>query len=409
MYNDSMELIDTPGKISNQSLLELGRIAAQPGDWNRVLDEFVHALRHSLIFDNLVLYQTDFESGRLEAIYARALGRGRSAEADSNWGEAIAAQVASEQKIFLDDSCSNTASDRLSSPCLYGLPLMPVDRLPGSLVFIRFGGPHYAAADQKIAQFASQQINTLITRKLANDLGKVAVDQRNAAKLQEEFIHTISHELRSPLGFIKGYVTTLLREDIQWDQKTQIDFLNIIDRETNHLEDLFDNLLDSARLQSGQLVFDLQAVRVDSLIRDEVKRAQLNHPEIEVKFEFESEVPPIQGDPRRLAQVFDNLLSNSIKYAPGAPIKFEIFHDSQWMTIRYSNAGPGIPEPYLSKIFTRFFRTPDQALKAHGSGLGLYICKQIIEQHQGEIIINSPPEGGVVFTITLPMPSGNAY
>jgi signal transduction histidine kinase len=79
------------------------------------------------------------------------------------------------------------------------------------------------------------------------------------------------------------------------------------------------------------------------------------------------------------------------------------------MTIRYSNAGPGIPEPYLSKIFTRFFRTPDQALKAHGSGLGLYICKQIIEQHQGEIIINSPPEGGVVFTITLPMPSGNAY
>jgi len=66
----------------------------------RSSDEFVHALRHSLIFDNLVLYQTDFESGRLEAIYARALGRGRSAEADSNWGEAIAAQVASEQKII---------------------------------------------------------------------------------------------------------------------------------------------------------------------------------------------------------------------------------------------------------------------------------------------------------------------
>ncbi len=403
MYNGSMEQSDTRGGVSDQSLVELNRIAAQPGDWKTILDEFVHKLRSSLIFDNIVLYQTDFETRRLEAIYARALGRGRSAEADSNWGESIAAQVAADQKLFLDEPCKSASRNRVQAPCLMGLPLLPVNGLPGSLIFIRFGGPDFSIQDHEICSFAQTQINLLVARKIASDLTQIAQDQRKAAKLQEEFIHTISHELRSPLGFIKGYVTTLLREDIQWDHQTQVDFLNIIDRETNHLEDLFDNLLDSARLQSGQLIFDLQAVRVDSLIRDEVKRALLNHPELEVAFDFSQEVPAIQGDPRRLAQVFDNLLSNSIKYAPGAPIKFQVSYDSQTMSIRYSNSGPSIPEPYLSKIFTRFYRTPDQALKAHGSGLGLYICKQIIEQHQGSLSVESPAGGGVAFTITLPM------
>jgi signal transduction histidine kinase len=409
MYNESMELTDTGGDVSDQHLVEFCRVAARPGDWKQNLDELVHRLRNSLIFDNIVLYQTDFENRRLEAIYARALGRGRSAEADSNWGESIAAQVAQDQRVVKDGPCTVAVQNRLNIPCLLGIPLLPVAALPGSLIFIRFGGPDFTAQDLQTAQFAAQQVNSLVARKLASDLENVVEDQKNAARLQEEFIHTISHELRSPLGFIKGYVTTLLREDIQWDHQTQIDFLNIIDRETNNLEDLFDNLLDSARLQSGQLMFDFQAVRVDSLIRDEVNRAQLNHPELEVVFNFESDVPPIVGDPRRLSQVFDNLLSNSIKYASGAPVKFEVSHDPQYMTILYSNSGPGIPEPYLSKIFTRFYRTPDQALKAHGSGLGLYICKQIIEQHHGTMGIASPLSGGVSFTITLPMDASSGF
>jgi len=389
--------------VHDSNFLELSRVANSSLDWKRSLDEFVRRLRNWLIFDNIVLYQTDFESRRLEVIYARALGRGRSAEADSNWGESIAAAVAQEQKSLLDCPDSRTAKDRLASPMLLGIPLMANENLAGSLVFIRFGGPSFTAQDQEIAHFAAQQINGIVARKIVYDMAVVVENQRNASRLQEEFIHTVSHELRSPLGFIKGYVTTLLREDIQWDKKTQTDFLNIIDRETNHLEDLFDNLLDSARLQSGQLRFDLQAVRVDSLLRDEVKRAQLNHPEMDVSFDFEPEVPPIEGDPRRLAQVFDNLLSNSVKYAPGAMINIKVWHDTQTMMIHYSNLGPRIPEPYLSQIFTRFYRSPDQSMKAHGTGLGLYICKQIIEQHRGTMTATSPEEGGVLFTITLPV------
>jgi len=388
--------------VTEKELLDLSTLVQPSQDWKGNLDQFVHQLRKVIIFDNLVVYQTDFESHRLEVIYARALGRGRSAEADSNWGESIAPLVAQEQKIHLEQPSSFAENDRLNTPCLLGIPLLAGERLPGSLILVRFGGPSFTARDQEIARFAARQINSLVAMKVVSEMDQMLEDQRMAARLQEEFIHTISHELRSPLGFIKGYVTTLLREDIQWDKNTQTDFLNIIDRETNHLEDLFDNLLDSARLQSGQLKFDLQAVRVDSLIRDEVKRAQLNNPDLKVTFDFGPEVPPIQADPRRLAQVFDNLLSNSLKYAPGSPVHFKIDHDSRTMTIFYSNSGPAIPEPYLSRIFTRFYRTPDQAIKSHGTGLGLYICKQIIEKHQGTLTVASPQEGGVLFTLALP-------
>ncbi len=405
MHSYETKALDEKLSAPDASLLELSQLVDYSENWKRTLDEFVHRLRNSVIFDNIVVYQTDFETHRLEVIYARALGRGKSAEADSNWGESIAAAVAQEQKSLLDYPGAGGSKDRLSTPILLGIPLMAGENLPGSLVFVRFGGPEFNAHDQEIARFAARQINTIVAHKVINDMGTIVERQRKASQLQEEFIHTVSHELRSPLGFIKGYVTTLLREDIQWDKKTQTDFLNIIDRETNHLEDLFDNLLDSARLQSGQLRFDLQAVRVDSLIRDEVKRAQLNHPDLDVRFYFEPEVPPIEGDPRRLAQVFDNLLSNSVKYAPGAAISFKVRRDPQRMTIYYSNNGPRIPEPYLSQIFTRFYRTPDQSMKAHGTGLGLYICKQIVEQHRGTLTASSPEEGGVLFTITLPMGS----
>lgn len=404
MYNDSMSFSEKDALITEKELLDLSALIQPSQDWKSSLDQFVHQLRKVIIFDNLVVYQTDFGSHRLEVIYARALGRGRSAEADSNWGESIAPLVAQEQKIHLEQPSIFAENDRINTPCLLGIPLLAGERLPGSLILVRFGGPSFTSRDQEIARFAARQINSLVAMKIVSEMDQMLEDQRMAARLQEEFIHTISHELRSPLGFIKGYVTTLLREDIQWDKKTQTDFLNIIDRETNHLEDLFDNLLDSARLQSGQLKFDLQAVRVDSLIRDEVKRAQLNNPDLKVTFDFGAEVPPIQADPRRLTQVFDNLLSNSLKYAPGSPVQFKIEHDSRCMTIYYSNSGPGIPEPYLSRIFTRFYRTPDQALKSHGTGLGLYICKQIIEKHQGTLTVASPQEGGVLFTLTLPMP-----
>jgi len=230
--------------------------------------------------------------------------------------------------------------------------------------------------------------------------------EKSTAQLQYDFINTISHELRSPLGFIKGYTTTLLRDDTQWDRSTQIDFLQIIERESNNLTELIDNLLDSSRLQSGLMKFNLQAVRLDSLIRDEINRSLIADPGQKIELICECDIPAIQADARRLAQVFDNLLANALKYARQAPITVSLNTDKKNVVIKFADKGPGIPKAYLSKIFTRFFRVPENSLREHGSGLGLSICKQIIELHQGSIQVQSD-ESGTIFTILLPLDAKN--
>jgi signal transduction histidine kinase len=191
------------------------------------------------------------------------------------------------------------------------------------------------------------------------------------------------------LGFIKGYSTTLLRSDTNWDHKTQQEFLQIIDQETDRLQDLIDNLLDSARLQSGTLLMDFQAVRVDTLIKTVAERTKLYNPNFVLHLEEEGGHPPIIGDPKRLGQVLENLFNNAIKYAPGSDLWVKITMDDTGTVITVEDHGPGIPQRFLPHLFERFFRNPDIAPSVHGTGLGLFICKKIILAHDGHRAHNS--------------------
>jgi signal transduction histidine kinase len=230
--------------------------------------------------------------------------------------------------------------------------------------------------------------------------------QNQAAQLQEDFINTITHELRSPLGFIKGYTTTLLRSDTDWNEKTQKEFLSIIDQETDNLQDLIGNLLDSARLQSGQLPMDFQAVRLDSIMNGVIQRIKSYHPEIKILEEISEDVPKVQGDSRRLAQVFENLLGNTVKYAPGSDVIITIRPEKAGAAVYLRDHGPGISPEYLPHLFERFFRVPDHSPSVHGSGLGLYICKQILDAHGGSISAESELGQGTTFRVWLPSPAG---
>jgi signal transduction histidine kinase len=109
----------------------------------------------------------------------------------------------------------------------------------------------------------------------------------------------------------------------------------------------------------------------------------------------------IEGDPVRLAQVLQNLLNNAAKYAPGSEVWINIRNVENGVQIEVIDHGPGIPPQYIPFIFDRFFRNPEQEPNVHGSGLGLFICKQIIEAHQGEITVKSTPGVGSTFTVLL--------
>jgi signal transduction histidine kinase len=390
-------------EVGLDHLYEISRIVTQTSEWKQALNDIASLIRAIFIFDNLVLYLADPARHELDVMYARAMGRGRSAEADIAWGEIIANQIMDDPRTILQEPENNPAISRLERPYILGIPLQVSTRVLGAIVFIRFGSPPFEPEAIQLAEFISQQIALLVERQNLQH-AYTALEQQNAeSRLQEDFISTITHELRTPLGFIKGYTTTLLRSDTNWDQETQQEFLRIIDQEADRLQDLIENLLDSARLQTGNLKMDFQAVRVETLVRSVADRVKLHHPDLTVHLEAENQGLIIRGDPKRLGQVFENLLNNAVKYAPGSDVWVKIEgREAEGVVIHVEDRGPGIPQRYLPHIFDRFFRNPELEPFVHGSGLGLFICKKIVQAHQGQIYATSTVGNGTVFHITLP-------
>ena len=366
------------------------------------MNALVPVIRDYFIFDNIVVFLVDPMTLNLDVAYARATGRGKSAEADVAWGEIIGSQVIDSRQVILQEPQDAAQIERLRRPFTLGVPLISHAETLGAIIFIRFGSPQYTPDQIAFAEYLADQLALVVARENLMRENKRLEFQNRTFQVQEDFISTLSHELRTPLGFIKGYTTTLLRTDATWDEQAKEEFLTIIDHETDRMQDMISNLLDSAKLQSGQMIMDLQVVRLDALIKDVILRSKLHHPALDIQVEITEPIKPIQADPRRLAQTLENLISNAVKYAPGAPVKVKIAELSDGVRIEVSDTGPGIPEKYQAKLFDRFFRIPDSQNTTRGTGLGLFICKQIVQAHNGKIDLVSRVGEGSTFRIYLP-------
>jgi signal transduction histidine kinase len=371
-------------------------------DWKVALDKLLVALRAEFVFDNAAIYVVDQATSNLEIAHARAVGRGKAAEADAAWGESLANQVLAQESVIVQDPLED-ANDRISQAYLLGVPLYNDSKVFGVMVFVRFGGPVYEDEHVSLAVVVGSLVAALLFRKLHEKTRDQLSVLQQKVQLQDDFVATISHELRTPLGFIKGYSTTLLRADTTWDEETKQEFLTIIDEEADRLAELIDNILESAKLQSRSVQLNVQPLRLDALIRDVVLRVRTRHKNLEVELHFEP-VPPIQGDNVRITQVFDNLFSNAVKYANGSKITVMVKENKGSLLVSFSDRGPGIPKAYLPYIFERFYRVPGERT-SKGSGLGLYICNQIIMAHHGKIWVESELKKGTTFYIELPIKS----
>jgi len=378
----------------------LVQAASMSDDWKVSLDKLLVALRAEFVFDNVAIYMVDPTTPGLEITHARAVGRGKAAEADAAWGENLANQVIAKESVIVQDPVED-ANDRISQAYLLGLPLYSGSEVFGVMVFIRFGGPVFEETHITLALVVGSWVAALLERRAhGKTRGQLSALQQKV-QLQDDFVATISHELRTPLGFIKGYSTTLLRADTTWDDETKNEFLTIIDEEADRLSQLIDNILESAKLQSRSAQLNIQPLRLDALIRDVVMRVRTRHKALDIELKFE-ETPPIPGDNVRLTQVLDNLFSNAVKYASGSKITVTTKETNHFLLIIFADQGPGIPKAYLPYIFERFYRVPgDRTSK--GSGLGLYICNQIIEAHRGKIWVESELNKGTTFYIQLPV------
>ena len=245
------------GKAFIETLFEFSNLISHTEDVSEVFPDLVDLSRKLIVFDNFVIYLE--ENGELRPAFARSVGRGRSKEADIAWGESFIEKVFESNELAIhQDVVQGPNDDRLKIPFYIGAPLRHGKPIVGVLIMIRFGGPEFNPQDQETFTFIADHIAQLLERDvLVSTIDKIEGSQRMWA-MQENFVATVSHDLRTPLGFIKGYTTTLLREDTNWDVPTYREFLGIIDDEADRLQELIDNLLDSSRLQSGTLQMNLQ-------------------------------------------------------------------------------------------------------------------------------------------------------
>ncbi len=388
-------------------LYEIGRVIIQVLDSETALKEIFRLARPAFIFDNIVLYEYQ-EDETLYPTYARSIGRGRRIEADMEWGENIARDVIKFAKmvvrgdLFVSES-NEDVDQRLNQRDFLGLPLKTGDQISNALVFIRFGGPPYLPEQIRFAELIAEHVEKLLERQeLVERVAKLEAERR-LDRLQEQFVATVSHELRSPLGFIKGYATSLLRDDTEWDQRTRREFLTIIDEEADRLTEIIDNILDSSRLQAGTLPMEFQKVRLTKLLHDFVQRMQAGNRNLDFQTNINVSSRTVEADPARLVQVLDNLVNNAAKYAPNSEVCISLSWEEERAHIEVRDSGPGVPEKHVKDIFKRFYRLASHQNKASGTGLGLYICHQIVRAHGGEIFAESDTGKGMAVHIYLPI------
>jgi PAS domain S-box-containing protein len=226
---------------------------------------------------------------------------------------------------------------------------------------------------------------------------------REAEELKSTFISIISHELRTPVALIKGYVGTLRREDADWDPDIIRSSLAVIEEETDRLAHLIDDLLDASRLQADALVLNRSEVELGQLVDRIVRKFEVQSEEHSFDLNFPSEFPIVIADEDRLTQVITNLISNAVKFtSDGGNIQIAGQIQPEEIRICVNDDGPGIAPEDIPYVFDRFYRSNDAAENTKGAGLGLYLAKAVIEAHSGRIWVNERVQQGASICFSLP-------
>lgn len=225
---------------------------------------------------------------------------------------------------------------------------------------------------------------------------------RQAEELKSTFISIISHELKTPLALIKGYVSTLRRDDVRWDRSVVKDSLAIIEEESDRLDHLVENLLDASRLQAGGFPIKRSDVMLSELARRTAERMQTQTSRHKIIVDFPQDFPVILADETRIRQVLTNLISNAIKYSPEGEIRITGQARHNVVIVCVSDEGPGISPEDIPHIFDRFYRSTDAIKNTKGAGLGLFLTKSIIEAHGGNIWIDPEVGKGARICFSLP-------
>lgn len=256
--------------------------------------------------------------------------------------------------------------------------------------------------------FLDQAAATIERARLRRESLQIEVLQRTDA-LRAALLSSVSHDLRTPLTSIKAAASSLLQDDVQWSDEERRGFSQAIEHEADHLNRLVENLLDISRIEGGALKPEKEWYLFDELLHDVLGRMQPLLQGRAVTTDLPTDLPPVELDYLMIDQVLTNLLENALRYTPAeSPIEVTAAASATELLVSVADRGPGIPRSDLEQIFDKFYRVMDRARAISGTGVGLAVCRGLIEAHGGRIWAENRRDGGAAFRFTLPLTTEEA-
>lgn len=230
-------------------------------------------------------------------------------------------------------------------------------------------------------------------------------EERRLEELKTDFISTVSHELRTPIAAVHGAAQTLARDDVVFPDDLRRRLLSVISEQSERLAHLVDDILLTSQVDSGRLALARQQVDVSELARSAIEAGRAHAPaELTLKLVAPKSLAPVTADREKLRQVLVNLVGNAIKYSPGSGrIEVRLEPRESGLRIAVRDEGVGIPQSEQRRIFEKFYRVPEMINSVSGTGLGLYICRELVCRMGGNIWVESGEGMGSTFFVELPL------
>ncbi|MBF6599194.1 MAG: PAS domain S-box protein [Dehalococcoidia bacterium] len=340
-------------------------------------------------------YTLDIERGSGSAQVART---GAPIHVSRVSDEMLAATAADADQLAL-----LRQADIVSYSCV---PLVARGRTLGAMALFTLrgeSGRRLRMADFALAEEVGRRAGIAIDNaRLFAEAQRTAAELRLAVQAKDEFLGLVSHELRTPITTIFGNAQVLHYRGARLDSETRDRAIADIEQESERLHRIIDNMLVLSRLEAGRTL-QTEPVVVPRMIERVVGGFRQRQPRRQVEVEVEEGLPPVSAEPVYFEQVLRNLLSNAGKYSPPSEqVLVQASREDGCVAVRVLDQGPGIPEDEMSQIFRAFYRSPRTSAQAPGAGIGLAVCKRLIEAQGGRIWARPREHGGAEFGFTLP-------
>lgn len=290
-----------------------------------------------------------------------------------------------------------TSTGRRRPRSIVVAPMRFGDAVIGAIAVQSFRPDSYGRWHFRLLETIAAQAATAIRNAQLYESERLANQER------DEFVSVVTHEIKSPLTSISGYAEIARQSVENADRDGVVESIKVVKGETRKILRLVEDLLDASKMDAGRFSLELESTDLEEIITTVVERYRRTLPQT-IEFRVEGTVPELRADPLRISQVIDNLISNACKYSrEDSTITVTLADRTDHVQIVVSDDGDGMSADKLPRIFERFYRAREGEAEVKGTGLGLYITKQIVEMHGGSIDVESKAGAGTTFNVEIPI------